>query len=644
MEKHSIIIPGVLEPILTDIPPEDFLQGLPQMQGYASPRMTSYIRDREAKRRKRYTQDVNQVWVEFDEYTNRLQKLVATFGPLFSSYDKEIILPATCALGMHKAAHSDMDEKGGLGRDRHFSYSPAIMRELVDYYAQSVRDAIKNKDYSLSAPRGKNCGYPTPKASRSRECADVLLFLHSAIAMGSKKMGMSLDDLDLFLSQFFGPVLAIAGERQQTKDAWFFEQYHASILFAINFFYRVRGIYFSPKYKVLSNRLAIKPLLKGILSVPMHDQDRVSISKRIRAWRQSGWVCWSKDVSKFDQSHGGAIGLSLCRIAADILLAAGWSTDMYRDFANEFSTPMLLSDRNGLYVSKGGEILSSGVSMTSIVNCIASHAVVLQVMARLLGTDVHTAQSQYQKSWDAITFGDDIVCAINPKHVSKEFANDIENSFDSICLNELDLTVTSEPTLKFLGQNYDMLSFKDASCGYPLGRFFQQQFFPERVKRWPFSTIGYIARLDLLDEGISKEVHKRMAPFFEELDLGPFFNWQDRHQVLIKLLPEVEKRSAEIAQMDDILGVLGHGLDPEDNIDLFSALDDSFIDLLALAYIDVSNPAESLRTGEYSNISKQFIANLHDIQRGNLSLIPIVTSQLVSAFGGEWRGVGEMYF
>lgn len=644
MERRVVILPGLLEPVLTDVRPEEFASGLPTMVGYDQPLPSLYIDEMERKRRKKYSQDVTPVWDEFEQYTTLLKRVVDDFMPVLSSYDKEIVLPLTCALGMHKSAHSDMDEKGGVGRDRHYAYPPALLRELVKYYAPSVKKALDTEDYSLSAPRGRNSGYPTPKSSRSRECSDVLLFLHSAIAIGSQKIGMDCDALDNFLSRLFGEVLAIAGARQQTKDAWFFEKYRQAYLYAYQFFFRERGIYFSPKYKVLRNRASIKPLQRGILTTDIHDQDRSSIRNRVRTWKSKGWLIWSKDVSKFDQSHGGDIGRALLRLMADILLAAGYSQDMYADFLNEFSTPMLLSDRNGLYVSKGVKILSSGVSMTSSVNCLASHAIVLHVVSRMMNKTYQEAQASYGSNWDAITFGDDIICAIDPRAVAPEFADDAQAAFDSICVSELDLVVTSEPTVKFLGQNYDMLSFKDASTGYPPGRFIQQQFFPERKKRYPFSTIGYIARLELLDDSVRDVIHQFCTPHFEELGLGPVFKCSERISVLRKLLPEVEKYASDIAQLDDVLGVLGHGLDPQDSPELFADLDDTFKDLLALGYVDVSDPSEALRIGDYPQASKSLIDTLHRIQTGDLSCVSLCVSQIAAIYGGHWGGAGNMYF
>lgn len=546
-----------------------------------------YFGNQQRRARQRYSAKFSELVEQDSMMRTRLTQVLNVFEPLIGDYDMAEILPTTCALGLMPPHHFDMDEKGILGRHRDYR----VPIEIEDYLIKHYRPLIgRAEDEHLSLPRGKNAGWPTLFSRRSRDMSDILLAIHAAYAIGARKSNKPLSHAIAQLESIYGPAFSQSGERYQhtAKVMPLIISNGHDIRYSARFEPRVRGIYFSPKFAVAYNRFEVKQCLRAILSSPYHCQDRAQIAARIREMQEK-FDTISLDVSKYDQSMGGNCGLDVIRIMSEIVTADEHEQKFIRDnLTAEFQLPFLLPTKGGLKMSNGGEILSSGLSSTTILGCLGSHIIVAQILLDL-GVTPDRLDTCRGKLFDALTYGDDIVIGIDRKLLRKSGFETVLHAAESTG-QRMQFTFTSEPTLKFLGQNYDMLNFRQ-SAGYPLGRFIQQQFFPERVKRFPFATYGYIARLSLMDSALQPRVHERMRALWDEATLGPYFKFDERSEVMRRLLPEIERRSAEISQLDDVLGIFFHGLDARDVEDagLGSGLD-GFDSLLAMSSLDVSDP------------------------------------------------------
>lgn len=568
-------------------------------------------------------------------YLHKLDDTVSQFGSLLTDYDRDVILPSTCGLGIIKPAHFDIDEKGEFGVERSFLFP----KDCIDAVRRSiVKSCPGDKEkIKLTLKRGTNLGWPTPKGGRSRDEGDILLALHAAIAIAFKSQGSKLRQVTEYLERIHGPCFAVAGERYQHTERVTPLFTSGDTLETSNVQPRVRGIYFSPKYMVAYNRTYVKQILKCLLNSPLHDQSRPGIQSKITSFLGSDSYIFSVDVSRFDQSFGGINGDQILHLMSDITqdLGAGDSSFIYDNLAAEFYTPCLVPTSRSLYLSKGGEILSSGLSSTSVIGTLTSHALAYFIISSLTGLPYTELDGANGRDWMALTWGDDIVLGVKKKFVPG--LTDKEQVRDAVIKigDKVQLKFDFEPTIKFLGQNYDMLGFK-APTGYPVGRFIQQQIFPERLKDFPFNVIGYIARLELLDNSISSEVHSSVLKFWPET-FGERFKYQDRLTTLASLLPEIEKYSAKISQLDDVLGVFTHGLDSDD-----IALPEEFSSLIGMSSVDVSDPARFLSSA--NNVSRGILQGIEFIQNGRIEYYRSVIQQIAVMFGSKIPMGRDLYW
>lgn len=564
----------------------DFPGGILPIQGLRSAPDNPYFSDQRRKLRRRYSATVRDLFEARDLYVEALSNVARVFDDLLGDYDQQEIVDTTVALGFMKPHHHDLDEKGVLGRKRSYR----IPSELRDYMINHYSPLAGAPDLEhISLPRGKNAGWPTLWSRRSRAMSDILLAIHAAYASGLRQQKVPLREGISRLESQYGTCFSQSGERYQHTGKTLPSILDAGrqTLYSTNLEPRVRGIYFSPKFAVAYNRPGVKSVLRAVLDSPYHVQDRSIIRNRIEEMFSKNFDVISLDVSKYDQSMGGDQGRDVIEIAAQCV--RGMDSQLLLDgLKAEFEIPFLLPTKTGLLLSHGAEILSSGLSSTTVVGCLGSHVIVAEIM-RDLGISYRDLDANRGKQFDALTYGDDIVIGVNKRLLTERGYKDVLTA----CIatgDRLGFSFTSEPTIKFLGQNYRMLGFKQAA-DYPLARFIQQQFFPERKKTYPFSTYGYVARLSLLAEPLQRIVHERMMRIWDVSTLGPAFPFEKRFDVVRSLLPLIEKKSAEISQLDDVLGIFFHGLDAEDadHANLQGGLD-SFEDLLAASSLDVSDP------------------------------------------------------
>lgn len=636
-----------------------YLAGLPSLAGLRSASMANpYYRLRDKQRKQRLESDYNTLMSEFNAYKEFADKMFGATHSLRTEYDQSVILPTTCALGFTKPHHFDLDEKGQLGVQRRFLFPEESVVDATKFYfnlANSV-NSTDLADISVSMPRGKNTGWPTPRAQRSRDQSDMLLALHAAFVRAGVRAQHDLSALVKEIERYHSPVIAVNGERYQHAGKLLPVIINKKeVLFSNNFEPRVRGIYFSPKFCVMWNRFPVKLALHLVLSNPIHTQDRHEIHKKITAAKQQGMVLLSLDVSKFDHSFGRDCGRQLLRTWADIL-ARIYSAQLapvpptlsysdrkqlanriYSDFNTEFSIPFLVPNHSGLFISNGAEILSSGLSLTTIVGCLASELMGLYILKKQFGL---TRSDVLNGKCLLLTYGDDMVIG-----VPKSFAKDADALLASCTEvgDEMELKFSAEPTIKFLGQNYDTLKFgNDArDLAYPVGRFLQQQFFPERMKQYPFSAIGTAARLDLLSSTVRDRTFQAIRSFLAE-DIRDL-NFSDSTALIMSLMPEVQKYSDKISQLDDILGVMTHGLMDEELMQLED--NEVYRKLLGLGSIDINFSDDSWSTdSEFNEVIRPIMPYLSDISHGKWSSYPSLLSQLMNTLKTNQSPIGTVLF
>lgn len=636
-----------------------YLAGLPSLAGLRSANMSNpYYRLRDKQRKQRLESDYNTLMSEFDNYREFADRMFSATHNLRTEYDQSVILPTTCALGFTKPHHFDLDEKGQLGVQRRFLFPEESVLEAVSYYVDLAYrlQSSSLEDISVSMPRGKNTGWPTPRAQRSRDQSDMLLALHAAFVRAGVRARQDLQSLVKEIERYHSPVIAVNGERYQHAGKLLpMIINHNEVLYSNNFEPRVRGIYFSPKFCVMWNRFPVKLALHLVLNNPIHTQDRNDIRYKISSAKRAGMVLLSLDVSKFDHSFGRDCGRQLLRTWAEILskiyashLAPipptltscdkkQLSMRIFSDFNTEFSIPFLVPNHSGLFISNGAEILSSGLSLTTIVGCLASELMGLYILKKQFGL---TRSDVLSGKCLLLTYGDDMVIGV-PKSLAKDADGLLE--FCTEIGDEMELKFSAEPTIKFLGQNYDTLKFgNDArDLAYPVGRFLQQQFFPERAKQYPFSAIGTAARLDLLSTTIRDRTIQSIRSFLPE-DIKDL-NFSDSSSLIMSLMPEVQKYSDKISQLDDILGVMTHGLMDEE----LMQLDDNEVyrKLLGLGSIDISFSDDSWSTdNEFNEVIRPIMPYLSDISHGKWASYPSLLAQLMNILKTNQSPIGSVLF
>lgn len=366
-------------------------------------------------------------------------------------------------------------------------------------------------------------------------------------------------------------------------------------------------------------------MLSCILNSPQHSQDRADIKRRIDSAIAKGWKVWAADQSKFDFRHGGDRGRQQIDIHAEIL-----QSEYYRESATyAFNTRLFTFGYKKLWQVPGDSLLKSGMGTTTLIGCTGSWTALIAAMSKSLGKPGYQILNEYGRTWDALSWGDDLVLM----HEDPAWKEKIIEGW-----RYYKLDVTEEPTIKYLGNNYAKGDFQGTmDTGYSIGRAFQQQFFPERQKEYPFSTIGYIARLDLMGPK-GEEFHQRVLPHFAELNLGKPFRYNQRQLRLEQLIPEMQNFSNKIGQIDDVLQVFTHGLqglDIENSIDIPEA----YFELLGMSQsVDIGDPIKWLSDQKqdnpkvFANVTPSLVKYMGDVASGNFNNYNRMLQEMVFAF------------
>lgn len=638
--RYETIIADNLRPTITTEPPRDFAGGLPTFLEGTPPPPSEFMNVLERKRQRLYSSSINENLDGFWKYVDILSRLYKAYKPFLNSYDIQQLLPTTTALSYMKPHHTQLDERGYIYKKRNYDLPPELEEVLVRYYRPWIKKAKGN--VSLTITLGKNPGWPSPKGGRSEEEGDVLDAVHAATAEGAHVNGWRLSTLKQTLEGMFGPMFTIPGFRHQMKDGWFFEKYLEGICYFLNSMYRVRAINMNALLSKCFNNPVVKPCLHGVLESYFHTQNRPEMASRIYSWKRKGWHYTATDFARYDFHMGFEHGKSCLRIAAKAY-SDDWEA-IYQDLCTEFDTDNILYDRNGLYITPGGSYLSSGISTTSLVGSIGSHILMLELVHMLTGWSYAKCQEEHMRSWDAITFGDDAVIAISDQIILPEWKPFSWDKALEAVSKITGMTITQETSMRFLGYHYLMDNYPDAPIGYQNWRFVQQMAFPERRKVYPFTFIGYAARMSLIPEvERAKDIHNANKQFFEELELGEWMPYDKIRDKLVYFQKHPELTAKGKAEMHAILQVLTKGLEAEDAINMGLIEDDLWCQLLGPATADITDPVKFI-SDKHPHASKQLIQAIAQVKSGAIHQLPAVFSLMTSIYGSGYRGVGTLYF
>uniref|UniRef100_A0A2V0RI95 RdRp n=1 Tax=viral metagenome TaxID=1070528 RepID=A0A2V0RI95_9ZZZZ len=451
--------------------------------------------------------------------------------------------------------------------------------------------------------RNKLIGWPHLITGMDRETNNMFLAVHAALAIGARDAKIPLEAVTKSLETRYGPCFFPYAERYQHTAKVMPMWMAGKAFFSQNVEPRCRMVVPSSKYMVIQNRIPVKKMLTALLASDIHAQDRVSMKRRIDSFlNNKDWETVSLDHSKFDQRHG------LPRVDGilKMIATATGHPEAYQDFLHEFRIKNLVYYKDKAFFTKGDEILKSGISPTTLVGCSANVASIIFAMSHAMGVSYEAAWKLRGVKWDCLVWGDDTVLSFHKSIPFKAIAAGFELQ---------KLKVEPEPTIKYLGNHYANGPFKGTmDKGYPIGRGVQQLFFPERVKVYPFSTIGYISRLEIIGSRAEKFHEITVKNFWDEALYGPPFAFGDRLKVLSDAVKKAEKYAEKISSLDDILLSLTHG-----TLDLGVAKIDieGLEEILGLVQVDVSDPLKLL--SEEAPTHKAISPILSDLLKGDIA-------------------------
>lgn len=566
-------------------------------------------------------------------FANQFGSILRDFDPLLTDFDKEVMLPSTTALGIWKPTHYAIEEIGYMGKFNSFVYPQELFAVAVREYTKYYK--AYNEEVSVSLPRGRNVGWPFPVGGLNRQASDFLLAMSAILTESFKEQGSSVEDMFTWLSAYHGTPFTIYAERMQhtpkvlpvrLRDGWFN---------STNFEPRTRAIYMDPKIMVMWMKRRVNKLLRAILTTDFHNPDKNGIKAFIKRAHDSGYHVLCEDFSKFDQRHGGKRGEQLVACAAAVLNDPTYASDV--KFNSTLALP--IPTETGLFVRNDGPILTSGSADTTLRGCMGNTFGSTYAISRGFGLSYEEIIGGFFRSFSSplVTgrgYGDDGVLCISKKFGTRDqVKRKLQQGFA-----DAELEIDFEPTTRFLGYHYDKGDFAGTmDVGYPVSRFIQQHFFPERMKLFPFSTIGLIARLELVSQDKSREIHRILTDKYWDVEkLGPKFAYDDRLAYFESLGPEVEKLASKISQVDDILQVFLHGMDESFDIEIPS----EFKALLGLTNYKYSSVEELLSQVE---VGKDLLPILTRFSKEKLPSYGTIMMQSASILGLQYKPGDVIY-
>jgi hypothetical protein len=597
---------------------------------------SGYVSFKKKSGSRRYDRSLLDAQAAAQEFSSKVIRYGGAVKHLFTDYDLEHVIPSTCALGIWASASTDFENQGQMGLDSDVEYPPEIESAVIEWYKKYMPKEDKT---SFSFQRGKGLGFPFNGVSgMNRSLNDTFLSIQAAMVIGNRTVDNSNDQLaGLYdkIRSFHGDGFVSEGFRFQHKQGELLMNLTEGYMSSEQLNPRPRTIIPSSKLDVMQTREPVKKLLGSILKSPNHTQDRAEIAQRISAAQKKGWFVVGTDYGKFDFRHGQKRGAQQIRIHGKVL-----NDERYiNDSMISFDMRAFINGYNQVWELPGSDWLKSGMGNTTLIGCTGNWAGVLASLSYGLRRSARSLLSSYGSNWDCLMWGDDCVFMCS----DPAWYDALKKGY-----KRYKLEVTEEPTIKYLGTNYSKGEFTGTmDNGYAIGRAFQQSFFPERRKEWPFSTIGYIARLDLMGPK-GEDWHTAMKPYFEELDYGEWFSFSERHNVLLAMIPEIQKKAEKIGSLDEVLQIFTHGLQGDDFPD--DIIPPIYYELLGMeTQVDLSDPAKFIsdlvqdQPEIYQRLTPDILKSISELMGGNFNSYSRTLSSLTTAFSLQYQAGSVIY-
>jgi hypothetical protein len=339
------------------------------------------------------------------------------------------------------------------------------------------------------------------------------------------------------------------------------------------------------KIGIVWNRMATKRLLGAAMKMSHHNQDRSFLLRRMNLWKRSAAThhVIAVDVSKFDKGHGGDFLRKYAKYAAMILR----DSKVEDDFLAEVSLPMMVSMGSQFFFTEDqvAPQLPSGVSFTTVCGLFFG-----DYISRYIGQSAGMSLSGLGSTWDYLNWGDDMVLFI-PKTAGSAEAILTKASA------ALGLELEEEPSLKYLGFNYGS-GVVSTRGGYSVARLVSKIFLPERAKVYPYSVVGYTARLRFIPD--PEKFHDKFLRQGWFDSLGDPFPYSQRGDAEMQALKKIAEAPASFDR--DALNFILHGLDPGEGQNLLQdslGLDFDFETWLGGGFADLTDPGKFAAESEF---------------------------------------------
>lgn len=533
------------------------------------------------------------------------------FAGLLSEADALELRTVTAMSAGRRRSHGQSDEGRSVGGSFEIKFDQDILQAIIRQWTPVAR-SIKIGELDKAIPNGTSLGWPFLFQDSSD---NVRTFFLGAMALAierDKMNGLSLKEIYGQLVHHYGSRMIVPGWRLQHTSKPIPAYADNRFLWTQNVEPRARLIAMVDKLAIIYNRDVAKTIVAAALRLPQHNQDRPYLKTVFDRWKRTpGTKIVAVDVSGFDNGFGGANLETLLSVAHQIT-----GIGRHEDLVQEVSAPMLVPFGRDVLATQSRVTpqLPSGASFTTGVGLLAGDYIALK-LAKILNLQLGPAPNQMEY----VNWGDDFGIRV-PDHVG------LDAAFQALS-EHTGLSFDFEPTIKYLGFVYGSGRVQ-AFEGYSQGRLILKTLFPERPTAPPFSTIGYIARLQFV-QGDAEAYHKIFVDNFWQPRFGPPFAFKDKDVVLRDAL----QKAALTSDYDrDALNFLLHGLQPSEasttSGHLLSALgiDFDFSTWIGGAYVDLTDPMKVISSqspallANYANLLK--IVN----QTGTRGLVPLATA------------------
>lgn len=498
---------------------------------------------------------------------------ICQYYEFFDDYDLREVIPTATAMGFIKDSHSDLDEGAPLRLNRTHALDKTIVDSIVSDWKREISKI--SSEFDLVLPNQTNLGWPFLFSAQGELRPFVLGILALAVQT-AKSRGETLHDSYLRLVNSYGNPVMFQGKRLQHTGKLIPMIDANGFSWTRNLEPRVRAIYMGSKIGIIWNRLSTKKLLAAAMAQPQHTQDRTELQAKISKWMKDDRLqVLAIDVSKFDKGHGSQYLRLFSKYAASILN----DPSVEKDFLTEVTMPLVAMYGRSVYqtTDKIAPQLPSGVSFTTTCGLFYG-----DYLCRFIGKEAGLSLDSLGSRWHYLNWGDDMIIAL-PRAVDKR-------ELLATVARKVQLELTEEPVIRYLGYNYANGELK-TKVGYSTGRMVLKHFLPERKKVYPFSLIGYLARLHFLPN--PERFHEVTLAIGWLPEFGDPFPFSQRKARLEKAM----KDSLTVDSVDSsALDFLLHGMDPTSSQELLDplGLDFDVSDWIGGAYTDFKDPQKAM--------------------------------------------------